>query len=306
MDYQQIKTFLKAAELMNFTKAAEELQYSQPAVTSQIRQLEKELHCKLFERIGNNIQLTEKGKEFADYAHKIMFYMEQANISIKEPDDISGHVRIGCLESIAEAILPQVIQRFRDHFPSASIGIVTDRLPVLMNMLNRNEIDILFLFADPIPCDRWILCYHQEQPVWFVASADHELAGRGAVSLEQLSEAALIVSSGRSKYSYTYKLKEIFQAHNIHYRPRITVESVPIILTMVLNNTGISFLPQYVVQKYLDSGQLVKLEIPGVTEKKVLQVFCHRDKKRTPTVDQLLFEIGQLFSGSDANGKSSG
>lgn len=295
MDSKQIKTFLKVAERLNFTRAAEDLQYSQPAITAQISQLEQELQGKLFERVGKNICLSEKGVEFLEYARKIMFYIEQASINTRESNNMSGHIRIGCLESIAEAVLPQVIQKFCVSCPGASISIITDKLPILMNMLNENEIDILFIFAEPINSDKWIRCNYLEQSVSFVSAPMHELAKESKVSLQQISS-ALIISEGRSRYSYASILREIFQSQSIPYRPVVAVESVPIIITMLLNNMGVSLLPDYVVKRYLEQGLLTKIHVSSLNKKMALQVFYHKEKKHTPTMDKLLFEIEKALA----------
>ena len=71
MEIRNLMTFLRVAELQNFTKAAEQLGYSQSTVTVQIQQLEQELNVKLFERVGKKISVTEKGWEVFEYAKEI-------------------------------------------------------------------------------------------------------------------------------------------------------------------------------------------------------------------------------------------
>lgn len=78
MEIKNICTFVKAAELGNFTKAAQELGYAQSTVTAQIQQLENELHVNLFERNGKRIVLSASGKEFLQYAYQIIKYESMA------------------------------------------------------------------------------------------------------------------------------------------------------------------------------------------------------------------------------------
>ena len=72
MELRNLITFTHVAELGSFTKAAEQLGYSQSTVSFQIKQLEDELGCLLFERINHTITLTEKGRELVSYAHQIL------------------------------------------------------------------------------------------------------------------------------------------------------------------------------------------------------------------------------------------
>lgn len=78
MEFRNIITFLKVAELKNFSKAAEKLGYSQSAVTVQIKQLEKELGTRLFERVGKGAVLTESGQDFVFHANEILNTAKQA------------------------------------------------------------------------------------------------------------------------------------------------------------------------------------------------------------------------------------
>ena len=71
MELRNLITFTHVAELGSFTKAAEQLGYSQSTISFQIKQLEEELDCLLFERINHTITLTERGHELVFYAHQI-------------------------------------------------------------------------------------------------------------------------------------------------------------------------------------------------------------------------------------------
>ena len=71
MELRNLITFIHVAELGSFTRAAEQLGYSQSTISFQIKQLEEELNCLLFERINHTITLTEKGRELVSYAHQV-------------------------------------------------------------------------------------------------------------------------------------------------------------------------------------------------------------------------------------------
>ncbi len=78
MDFDQIHTFLEIVRLKSFSKAAQTCYRTQPAISAQIRQLEHELKCELFERFGSRISLTTAGKLFAHYAEQMMDVRRQA------------------------------------------------------------------------------------------------------------------------------------------------------------------------------------------------------------------------------------
>ena len=72
MDFKWLHTFVTAAKYENFRKTAETLFLSQPTVTVHIKLLEKEISCKLFQRSGRKIQLTEEGKAYVPFAMRLL------------------------------------------------------------------------------------------------------------------------------------------------------------------------------------------------------------------------------------------
>ena len=98
MELRNLITFMGVVELGSFTKAAEQLGYSQSTVSFQIKQLEDELGCLLFERINHTITLTEKGHELLSYAHRIRSLTEDFKESLedeKEPTKITIDKKTG-------------------------------------------------------------------------------------------------------------------------------------------------------------------------------------------------------------------
>ena len=85
MEIRNIITFVRIAELQNFSKAAEQLGYSQSAVTMQIKQLEAELNTQLFERIGKRIKLTQAGSRLLPCALAVLDAVRQAEDITREP-----------------------------------------------------------------------------------------------------------------------------------------------------------------------------------------------------------------------------
>ena len=118
MELREIETFLAIVEEGTFSKAAEKLGYSQSAVTVQIKQLEHELGARLFDRVPRGAVLTEQGRAFAFHANEIAGAARAAKASVASSQaatqDIVGVLRLGSVESVATAILPEILV----HFPS--------------------------------------------------------------------------------------------------------------------------------------------------------------------------------------------
>ena len=94
MELRNLYTFIHVAELGSFTKAADQLGYSQSTISFQIKQLEEELGCLLFERINHTITLTERGRDLVSYAHKVRALTDDFKDNLANEEECSGQIHI--------------------------------------------------------------------------------------------------------------------------------------------------------------------------------------------------------------------
>ena len=100
MNTTQLETFLKITETQNFTAAANLLGYAQSTVTMQIKQLEEELGCLLFERLGKKVVLTPEGRKLSAYAERMMQLEREIMLEVPEAREPAGVIRLGVSESL--------------------------------------------------------------------------------------------------------------------------------------------------------------------------------------------------------------
>lgn len=129
---RQVHAFLAVAELGSFTRAAERLGMAQPALSQQVRELEKALGIRLFDRTTRRVDLTDAGREFRTSATKIC---EDIEIAVRRTTDLAerrrGRVVIAAPPLLAGTILPQAIAEFSARFPAIQVGLIdapTDRI----------------------------------------------------------------------------------------------------------------------------------------------------------------------------------
>ena len=125
MEFRNLVTFVRAAELHSFSQAARQLGYSQSAISMQISQLEAELNTSLFDRVGKTIALTPQGLRFFEYAQNILRMAESAREEMKNAAAISGHLRIAMAESICMSLFPPVLSRFCALYPEVRLTVQT-------------------------------------------------------------------------------------------------------------------------------------------------------------------------------------
>lgn len=148
MELRNLITFVRIAEVKNFSKSAQLLGYSQSAVTMQIKQLEQELGRQLFERIGKQAKLTQAGERLLPYALDILNTAQKAQSMVRENEQITGHLRIGTCESYVIGVLPQVLTAFQQQCPNVEVQVQTGLTTDLFHRLRQNDIDLLFFLTE--------------------------------------------------------------------------------------------------------------------------------------------------------------
>lgn len=286
MEIRNLTTFVRIAEVQNFSKSAEQLGYSQSAVTMQIKQLEDELNTRLFERIGKQVRLTQAGERLLPYALDILNVLRKAENIEQEPERISGKLRIGTCESYVISILPPVIMELSEICPHIEISTYTALVPDLFNMLRQNDIDILYFMDQKIYFPEWVKVSEQPEKIFFVASSDSVLAGKKRIPIERLLQEPLYLTE--KGISYRYAMEQSLAAKGYELHPFLEVGNTDVITRFLLKNKGISFLPEYVVRDYLKDGQLVVLDTECDEIVMWSQLVYHRNKCVTPQMNLFL------------------
>ena len=287
MEFREISTFLQVAQYQSFSKAARHLGYSQAAVTIQIKQLEQELGVHLFDRIGKQISLTHQGQVFYQYAVSIRNELEQAKNAVSDPSTLSGKLCLGTIESICASIFPDLLTEYHRLHPEVTISIVTDSPGVLLDRMNENTIDIVYLLDRRIYDNRWCKTLEEPEENIFVASPDHELAlVKRELELDEVLRFPFFLTEKDA--SYRHMLEQYLASINRSVKPFLEIGSTEFIIHMLLKNTGISFLPKFTVQRELQQKQLTALNVRGFQMQTWRQIFYHKNKWVTREMQEFL------------------
>ena len=275
MDLQGLNIFVQVAELNSFTKAGELLGYSQPTVSFQIKQLEKELGVQLFDRIGHTINLTDAGREVLKYAQQ-MIHISQEMFAVEKEHNISGKVRIAMADSLCGPLVADRFSEFRTQYPGISLDIKTAGTGDLFNLLDHNEADIVCTLDTPIHNTVYKIVSEEKIGVHFVVSTDNPLSAEPTLTIdEMLTQPFILTEKGMS---YRRLLDEFMAMHSAEISPVLEISNPEIICKLIENNLGISFLPDYVTENSVREGKIVRLDAEGYNAEVWKQVLYHRDK----------------------------
>jgi DNA-binding transcriptional LysR family regulator len=150
MELRHLRYFVRTAELLHFTRAAESLFISQPTLSTHIQQLEEELGCELFARIGRKVQLTEAGSILLGRARKALSEVEEATCEIQALKGLlRGNLSIGALPSYSSKLLPGWLTAFNNIHPDVHISARTGTSDDLENAVVSGEVNAAFGFVPP-------------------------------------------------------------------------------------------------------------------------------------------------------------
>ena len=286
MEIRNLVTFVRIAQLHNFSKAVEQLGYSQSAVTMQIKQLEEELNVRLFERIGKHIRLTQAGDRLLPRAMEVLNAVRRAQTVSMGQGEISGPLRIGTAESLLISVLPPAIVEFSRRYPKVEVSTCTGLVEELFCMVRQNDIDLLFFLDKRIDFPEWVKVSERKEEIFFVASAASPLADRKKIPLDELVEQPFLLTE--HGISYRYAFEQMVAQNGLEIHPFLETGNTDIITRMRLHNMRVSFLPGYVVQDYLRSGQLVALDVDCPEAQMWTQLVYHRDKEMSSQMEHFI------------------
>ena len=228
------------------------------------------------------------------YALEILNSVRKAETIVQEPEKISGKLRIGTCESYVISILPPVIMEFSNLCPHVEISTHTALVPDLFHMLRQNDIDILYFLDEKIYFPEWVKVSEQPEKIFFVASSDSPLAERKKITIDRLLQEPLYLTE--RGISYRYAMEQLLAAKGYELHPFWEVGNTDVITRFLLENKGISFLPEYVVHDYIKNRQLVVLDTECDEIVMWSQLVYHRNKCVTPQMN-LFLELMSKYIG---------
>ena len=289
MDLQGLNIFIQVAELNNFTKAGEKLGYSQPTVSFQIKQLEKELGVKLFDRIGHTVSLTDEGKMALAYAQRIC-HMSNEMVAGKKYE-VEGIVRLGMADSLCLPLIAKRFNEFRKEFPKVAIHIITGGTNELFRLLDHNEIDIVCTLDSPIYNTNYKTVEDETVGVSLVVAKDNPLAQKEKISIEEFMKQPFF--STEQGISYNRILGEELAKRGLELRPILEMGSADLLCKLVEDNLGVAYLPDYVTEAAVKSGKIVRVQVENLHIEVQKQILYRRDKWVTIPMKAFMEYVGK-------------
>ena len=286
MELRNLITFTHVAELGSFTKAAEQLGYSQSTISFQIKQLEEELDCLLFERINHTISLTERGHELVSYAHQVRALTDEFKENLNKEEELSGNIHIVTPDSVCDDMITTNYIDFHNKFPNISIKFTTADTLVMFDMLDHNEADIIITLDTHSYNKDYVIAKEEQLSMHFVASSNSKFAGKKNLKIKDIINEPFILT----EYGQGYRrvLDKELAKRSLEITPILEIGRTDMITSLVAKGDMISFLPDFVTKEYIDSGELCYLDIKDMNMEIWKQLIYHKNKWMSKTLRTLI------------------
>ncbi len=275
MELRNLITFIHVAELGSFTKAAEQLGYSQSTISFQIKQLEDELGCLLFERINHTITLTERGRELVGYAHRVRALTDDFKESLAKEDECRGHVHIVTPDSVCEDMIYSNYIDFHKKYPNISIKFTTADTTVMFDMLDHNEADAIITLDSHSYRKDYVIAKEELLPMHFVTSSRSRFAGKKLKMKDIAGEPFVLTEYGQG---YRRVFDKELAKKSLEITPVLEIGRTDIITEVIAKSDMISYLPDFVTKELVASGELGYLDVTDMEIDIWKQLIYHKNK----------------------------
>ncbi|MBD1383971.1 LysR family transcriptional regulator [Mucilaginibacter rigui] len=231
MELRQLKYFIKAAELENFTEASGALYITQSTLSQQIKQLEDELGIPLFDRIARRVRLTEAGRMFLPYANKTVRDANDGKNILKDLMSLStGTLKIGVTYGLTH-LLAVAIMDFSKQFPNIYLEIIFGTTQDLLDKLEQGRIDMMLSFSQEEKPGGYKIERLFSSCLALIVHGGHPLAAKRQISVKELKDVPLILPS--KGFSIRNYFDRLLLQHNVTIDMQMEVNDINMLLQLV-------------------------------------------------------------------------
>ena len=282
MDTRQLAAFCAVVDRRSFSQAAEALGVTQPAVSLQVRSLEKRLGVQLLDRSGRRVEPTEAGERLYRGAQRLLALEQQLldEVAVGDDGDLGGDLRIGASTGPAAVAVPLLLCEFQRANPGVRIVLEVHDTQTVVERVADRQLELGIVGAarrhrgiryEPLLRDEVILA----------CPAGHRFANR-TVTLDELREESLVVMQEGA--SVRQVVEDELRARGIRLRDldlRLELGLQESVRSAVLGGFGVAFISRTAVESELASGQLTEARLEGMDARR--DISLARGSNRVPT-----------------------
>lgn len=282
MDFKQIEAFINVAKFKSFSKAANSSFLSQPAISSHIASLEKELSVQLFDRTSKEVLLTPAGDSFLKYAIDILNTRDKAICNLANFNErIGGKLRLSASTTPCNTIVPSLIKDFHQLYPDVSFDVTEQSSGEIIQNIAKFDCEIGLV--GELVNDEKIKSYNIIEDDLVVISPPH-FDFPYMIDINFLFKYKFILreqgSATRKTFEDALKKQNIGLSNiDIYFE----VNNLDTLYQFVKNGLGISIVSKHVFRDYISLGLIKESHIENLSLKRYIYLVISSKRTLTPT-----------------------
>ena len=296
----QLRILKAIATEGSFKRAADSLYVSQPAVSLQVQNLEKQLSVPLFDRGGRRAQLTEAGHLLLSYGERIIALCQETCRAIEDLQNLQGGTLIiGASQTTGTYLLPRMIGLFRQKYPDVSVQLQVHSTRRTSWGVANGQVDLAIIGGE-VPAelqDTLKIIPYAEDELALILPVFHSLAQIETIQKEDLYKLQFITLDSQSTIRKV--IDKVLTRHEIDpKRLKIEMElnSIEAIKNAVQSGLGAAFVSTTAIEKELQMGVLHSAKIKDVVVKRTLSVIINPNRYCSKAAEAFSQEILPQFS----------
>lgn len=247
-DSRHIRTFHAVVQEGTYSAAARTLGYTQPAITQQMKALERSVGTPLFIRVGRRMRLTEAGEALARHAGVILDSITSAQQQMTALTRLrAGRVRMCAFPSASATLVPEALARLAAEHPGVRVELQESEPPDSLRRVVSGECDITLAFTYPglheqVP-EELVEIPLMEDQLTVLLPTGHAMARRRAVRLGELAEERWIAGCLRCRANFLHECAELGFAPDVAF----TTDDILVVQSLVAEGLGIAMMPGLVL-----------------------------------------------------------
>ncbi len=296
----QLRILKAIAEEGSFKKAADSLFVSQPAISLQIQNLEKQLSVPLFDRGGRKAQLTEAGSLLLAYGEKIITLCQETCRALEDLQNLQGGTLIvGASQTTGTYLLPRMIGLFHQKYPYVSVQLQVHSTRRTSWAVANGQVDLAIIGGE-VPSelqDVLQIIPYAEDELALILPPNHPLAEKETISKEDLYNLQYITLDSQSTIRKVIdQILTRCQINTNELKVGMELNSIEAIKNAVQSGLGAAFVSVTAIEKELKMGILRRVHIQDVEIKRILSVIVNSNRYRSKAAEAFIKEILPQFA----------
>ena len=286
MDTRQLAAFCAVVERRSFSQAAEQLGVTQPAVSLQVRSLEKRLGAQLLDRSGRRVEPTEAGARLYRGAQRLLALERQVldEVAAEGDGDLSGALTMGASTGPAAVVVPRLLGEFQRAHPAVRVALEVHDTRMVVELVAERRLELGIVGAAPRHRAVRFEPFAYDEVV-LVCPPRHRFAGRTIDVHELTSESLIVMQEGAGVRRV---VEDELRRLGVRLRdldPRLELGLQESVRSAVLAGYGVTFISRAAVESDLASGALAEARVEGMDGRREISLVRSAARVQTRVAD---------------------